>query len=478
MSLLFYLISTGIVGCGVFLLNGYLLSIRTGIKWISFLPMIMNSRTMHQYIANASKNDPIVMQYLGIGNHVILCDTESIKFVLRNDNKFVKMIAPTTECIKEFVGKNVMNTNGDEYEFHKAPIMQFLSNTSVKSFEDKMTRQAENLVDILSNYVDKEINIGNFMVDFTFDVLSDTILGIDIGASNDVVELSHAIEVFTREITNPMYMLVPGYEKLPIQSNRELKHSIDVLQKYIEKIIREKEGKSVDQYDLIDCILENSKNSNELMNGVFGNIITLIIAGHDTTAISLKWVMYYLSIHLDIQTQLYNDIKEGHESELMQNVFKETMRMMPPVALVPTRTCTEDIYFTHSNGKTYTFKKGSFISYSIWAVHRNEKIWNNPGEWMPSRWTSSSLFQHNAGSSSLMEESLSRQHNDSYMPFSTGKRPCLGKQFAIQEQRIVLTEILKKFEIHSEGNHLSSLELKPGIFAEPKKVIVKLTLRN
>ncbi|AYV75470.1 MAG: putative cytochrome P450 4C1-like isoform X2 [Terrestrivirus sp.] len=423
-------------------------------KWISVIPMITNSTEMHKHVTDqVSKHGPLLMQYFGRMIHIIICDKETIQFVLNDDVKFPKIRAPTAESITEFNGDTIMNSNGKEYHIHKTSIIAFLSRHRLMNiYEPKMVVQAEKLIVSLEQEMNKDVDVGKIMSKLTLEILLDTILNVNADSSDNVTELIHAIEIYLREIVNPVYLAMSFYDKLFfLESNRELKHSLSVLRKYINDLISKRTGN-----DFIDALHDMCEVENISKQSIFGDIITFIIAGYDTTSISFRWILHYLAKNQDIQERLYQEIMTN-DTTLLNNVIKETMRLMPPVAMVPTRTCDEDVEFTNSLGQKFMFPKGCIISYHIWSVHHDPKTYENPETWNPDRWLKTSTNE--------------------YLPFAIGKRSCIGQQFAGIEQRVVIKAILQKFRIIPNSADMMSEELKPGIFSEPKQVIVRFESR-
>jgi cytochrome P450 len=470
-----------------YLVSGIRLSNHSGIKWTSFLLMIKNPKRILQHIdQQAAEHGPILMQYLGFANHVVICDPKIVHYILKDDDKFPKMVAPTAPSIKKFGGFTVMNTNGKTYAWHKKPVSDFLSHQSVESFYPKFRKQADILTNELEKYIGSDINIGTHMVNLTLDVLGDTVLGINMGAidgkSNEVAK---AIAIYTREITNPVHMAIPNFEKLSfVQSNKELKYSLEVLERYVNEIVAKKksQAKSIENYDMFDLIIDRCNSENVDIRSMFGNITSLMIAGYETTATSLTWIVYFLAQDQQLQERLYQEVMQDDLTEvstsfmrdpnsLLGRVVKESLRINPPVALIPTRTCNEDQPLPFNNphtGQQYVIPKGSYVSFSIWSVHHDPKYWDNPDVFNPDRWIPSS------SSSSF---SINKSEREAFLPFSTGKRPCLGKEFALIEQRVVLSTLLKKFRIlpNSTGNMPTTM--KGGIFTTPEQVSVRLEHR-
>lgn len=531
---------------------------RNQLKWISIWPRLLSPATSHQDTAAAAyHSSPMLLQYLGHYKHVIICDPKIAHYVLSHERDFIKMSVPAAASIARFCSSTLMTTNGQTYLAHKTPVANFLNHKSVMGFKGQISRHSQRLIRLLTAAATSsqqrstdslttdgfEIDVGSWMRSFTLDILGDTLLGIDMAALDNLVatdnsfdsksdresdsnnsdftanmSIARAVEVFAREIVNPMHIIIPNYEKLTwLSSNKELQQSVTVIDSYIKDIIAKRDSRqttitsvnrdTMSNYTMFDAILDNSNfdNSNfdngksdsvsSITNSttnitpesMFGDIINLMIAGHDTTAIALTWAIYLLAIHPDIQDELFAEVTKpnfdmGLDDEvspslatlsktLLGRVINETMRLLPPVAIAPTRTCQQDqlLPFTHpKTGQSYIIPKNSIISYSIWAIQRDPRLWSEPDSFKPQRWLTTNS---NVATSHL---------RDLYFAFSAGKRPCLGREFSLVEQRMVLAELVKHFQLFPCGDSDKSYppSLKPGIFSAPQKLTVRLIARQ
>jgi len=488
----------------IFLYKGYSLSRRTGIKWISMIPMVIKSKHILKYIEGKSKDyGPVLMQYFGAGNHVIVCDTRSIQYILKHDDEFFKVKMPTSPSISERCGESIVITNGDKYKFHKQALSPFLKEQTLRGFNNKFVNVANTLVDKISDMgadgsKNEYINVGIWMTRLTLDVLGSTLFGVDMGTlTGKVNELPVAINVFMREITNPIRMVYPGFDKYTyLQSNIDTIKSINDLSNYINCIIEKKKqgNKRTEDFDLFDCLLdmtdekitnnitnENTTNDSESRRlnpkDLFSNIMVMMTAGHETTATALTWACHFLSVYPEIQQALYEEVKNKDVNDfdvvsdsgptLLNRVIKETLRLMPPVGLIPGRKCSKDVeipIISPITGNNYIIPAGSFVSYSIWCVHRNPEDWPEPDKFDPERFQPHMVATRNPAT---------------YLPFSSGRRPCIGQNFSLVEQRIVLILLLQKFRLlpyHGLDSNKQP-EIRGGIFTTPVCVRVKFEPR-
>lgn len=193
-------------------------------------------------------------------------------------------------------------------------------------------------------------------------------------------------------------------------------------------------------------------------------LLTMLIAGHDTSTALLAWVIHLLATHDEIQQTLHAEIDSVLDARVptlaainqlsyLDRVIKESLRLYPPIHL-GSRIAATEVEF-----QGYTFPPGTRVLYSIYLSHRHKAYWPNPQRFDPDRFTS---------------ENSRRRPAYVYLPFGGGPRNCIGAAFAQVEAKIVLARILQTFELHSVGKHVrprmgATLEPYPGVFVEARR---------
>jgi cytochrome P450 len=192
-------------------------------------------------------------------------------------------------------------------------------------------------------------------------------------------------------------------------------------------------------------------------------VLVIFIAGFDTTATALSFLMYYLGQNPDIQQRAREEIKTVLKGQKITSgdlrslpyltaVIKEGMRIQPPVGLIPTRAAETDVDY---GGITFT--KGTQVWLSVYGLHHNPELWPNPNRFDPDRFY-------------IKSEENTKRHPFAYMPFSMKSRACLGNQFSLVEQTVFMCSLLSRFQ-------WTSLELEPTsdpVISKPNRVVVDL----
>ena len=156
-------------------------------------------------------------------------------------------------------------------------------------------------------------------------------------------------------------------------------------------------------------------------------VMTLFLAGHETTAMAMTWILNYVLRDEEIREKLIKEVNsiknpwDGVQSYYIQNVINEALRMFAPVWILSREAIGHDRF------GPYNIQEGDRIIFSPYLVHRHPDFWENPDVFSPER------FDQNVS------------HRYSYFPFGGGPRVCVGQHFAIMEMTILLINILKNF---------------------------------
>ncbi len=236
----------------------------------------------------------------------------------------------------------------------------------------------------------------------------------------------------------------PGYKK-----------HLRILDEYLHEIIsnRRQTGDITRHYNqFTDSQLPNPDLLQHLIdaglddNTIRDQMLTMLIAGHDTSTALLAWTFALLGQHPEIHKQLVADLEQDERPPLLDQVIKEALRLYPPIH-IGNRMVAEDMEFEEG-----TVPSGSRMFYSIYLTQRDPSIWENADQFCPAR------FERGRKTPSF-----------SYIPFGGGPRACIGAAFGQAEARLVLAYLLKNFAftpLNAEKIHPhmgATLEPWPGV---------------
>jgi cytochrome P450 len=285
----------------------------------------------------------------------------------------------------------------------------------------------------------------------TTHLLAETLLGVDIdGHEQTVLTASDALFRWG-DFRRPGQAL-PSW--VPTVARYRLNDALSDLNAYVADVLAE----SSPGDDTVSAALLNAHESGLLsIKQVKDNLTGLLMAGHESSAVTLTMAWYELSRHQEILAQLTAEVEavandglpsihDYDELTVTSNVIKETLRLYPPVWSVNRQTITD----VELGG--YQLSEGTQLMLPQWAVHRDDRYWENPTSFDPSRW----------------EKDVDRPEYAFY-PFSGGRRHCIGLRFARIELVIALATMARQVELTTTADEPPSFV--PSITIRPETPI-------
>jgi cytochrome P450 len=223
------------------------------------------------------------------------------------------------------------------------------------------------------------------------------------------------------------------------------------LDEYLHQVITRRRQNLEMHDDLLNLLLVSGMPDALICD----QLLTMIIAGHDTSTALLSWALHSLSRYLEVQSKVQNEIdavigsqppdyERVSELRYLDQVINETLRLYPPIHL-GSRIAARDIEF-----QGFPIPSGQRVLYSIYLTHRDERYWHNPAAFIPERFSS---------------EQARQRRPYTFLPFGGGPRNCIGMAFAQVEVKVVLARILQKFNLEFAGH---TVHLHMGATLEPR----------
>jgi cytochrome P450 len=283
---------------------------------------------------------------------------------------------------------------------------------------------------------------------------------------------SHTVIDSIDRLLNEMYYRfeVPLYPKMEVPTLRNLRarKALRVVDDTVFSIIRSRQQGEGEPHDLLEMLMAaRDEDTGEAMSEkqLRDEVITLLIAGQETTAMLLTWFFYLLSHESAWETRLVaeNDnalhgrppsFEDLHSLPILRMAIDETLRLYPSI-WITTRTCLKDDIVC---GKR--IPAGAIVGLSPYVIHRLPAYWPDPEKFAPLRFS---------------PENSADRPRFAYMPFGAGPRQCIGNNLALLESQLVLATILQRFHLEAipgrevEFLPLITLHTKSGLWMEVSK---------
>jgi cytochrome P450 len=327
--------------------------------------------------------------------------------------------------VKILLGNGIMTSEGEFWKrqrymmqplFHRRVITEFArviddaNNRFIERWEQQAARG-------------ELVNITDEMSELTLDVVLHSIFGRDLARLAQQPG-GNPFEVVTKEQAR----------------NLQFAYKFRSLSKLIAEIIHRRRGEEEDHFDYLGMLMDaRDKDTGEAMTEreMIDEVMTLVVAGHETTAAALNWTWYLLSQHPDVDAKMHAEIMATEEvpsPSLSQmealtythQVIDETLRLYPPGWLLSRRTIGPDVL------SGYPIPAGTDVLLSPYLLHRNPRYWSDPDTFKPERFSA--------------EQEASRPRF-AYMPFAAGPRHCIGEAFALYEMLVHLYKVARRYRL-------------------------------
>jgi cytochrome P450 len=355
------------------------------------------------------------------------------------------------ELMRPPFGNGLLTVDGPFHRQQRRLVQPAFHYKRVQAYGAAMVHYAERMIQRWQP--GQMLDIDDEMMKLTLNIVARTLFNADV--SDHAAEEIGRVVAFAQSFVNDQFhSVLPLPLWLPTPQNLRMKQARRVLDRVIQTMIEEHKASGEDSGDLLSMLIRatdedgGGQMSDEQLRD---EAISILAAGHETTANALTWTWYLLSEHPEVSAKLVQELDTVLAGRLptvgdlanlpyTEMVIKESMRLYPPVWAF-NREPVED---TTIGG--YLVKKGEMIVVCTDTMHHLSQYFEQPDRFMPERWTEE------------FEKSLPRQL---YVPFAAGPHICIGQSFAMMEARLILATVAQRW----------SLSLAPGHRVEPEPLI-------
>jgi cytochrome P450 len=332
-----------------------------------------------------------------------------------------------------FFGNGLLTSEGEHWKRQRRLSQPSFHRERIASYAGVMTNYAEQM---LSDWQDGAVvDIHQEMMRLTLRIVVRALFNVEV---EETEEISRALNVMMRNSTRARMLLPPYFRQLPLPGMFEFRRAVDKLNNSVCKIIRLRRNRQ-DTGDLLSMLMEARDEDGSQMNDqqLRDEVMTFLLAGHETTALALSWAWYLLSQNVRAQQKLQEEVdrvlggRVPNSSDLsslrcVESVIKESMRLYPPAWGVA-RQVIKDFELSG-----YRISAGANVVMSQWVMHRDSRFFSNPEEFDPDRWST---------------EQCQKLPKFAYFPFGGGPRHCIGASFAMMEAVLLLATIARRFQL-------------------------------
>ncbi|CAN5664399.1 cytochrome P450 [soil metagenome] len=406
-------------------------------------PLIGNlldySRDPLGFLARSAREygDVVSLQFPGMPAY-LLSNPEHIEQVLvKNNRNFIK--DRSTKQMLSILGDGLLTSDGDFWRRQRRLAQPAFHRERIDNYARTMVSYTERMLEDWRD--DQERDIHHDMMRLTLEIVAKTLIDADI--VDDAEDVGRALGTIMAHFSDQgsgvdvFLRMLP--DSAPTPSNLRFRRANRKLEEFIYAIIEERRRSGRDTGDLLSMLLHARDEDGSSMSDkqLRDELMTIVMAGHETTAIALSWSFYLLGKHPDVEEKLRSELEvtlDGRPPTVedlphlpyTDAVIKESMRLYPPAWAIGREALEEcEIGGFHVPAKTQLF-------ISQYIVHHDPRFFEKPEAFSPERWA---------------DDLEKRLPKFAYFPFGGGPRLCIGQSFAKMEASLLLATIAQNFRL-------------------------------
>ena len=407
-------------------------------------------RAPHRFFLQLTRDYGDIVQYRAVPEQAFLLNhPDFVKHVLvSNGRNYNKETHLNKYMLQSVTGQGLLTSENPLWRKQRRLIQPFFHREYLVNFSSLMVEATYQTLAKIEVHAAQNtpFDIANEMMSLTLSIVSRALFGYDIDA-------------YTGQIGEAVNTLIEiGKPKRPL-----FRKMAKVLDDIVFDLIRQRRAQPhKEQFDLLDMLIQaRYKESNKQMEDqqIRDEVMSLLIAGHETTANTLSWLWYLLAQHPDVVTKIEDELAmvlngrsptpaDFPNLHYCDKVIKESMRLYPSAWSISRHALADD----EIGG--YHIPAGAIVALSPYTLHRHLEFWPEPETFDPERFT---------------PEQEAARHRYAYIPFGAGSRKCIGDQFALMESIIIMPLLLQRFSLKLVPEHpieehaLVTLRPKHGI---------------
>lgn len=418
-----------------------------------------NPDEMYEFIMSMIEKRPdasfdVGAAWLGMIPIVIVIGPNGAETLLHSSQHMEKAYFYT--FLHSWLGTGLLTAAGEKWKIRRRLLTPTFHFSILKDFLVVMNEQAGIFAKKLEKYGEngEKFDICPYITLCTLDIICETAMGESVKAQdNEDSEYVRALyrTSFVLQERQKSPWLWPDFIFYLTKHGKEYSRCLKILHGFTRSVIEEKrrnfdtaskstKSKRLAFLDLLFSVSDDGKVLS--VNDIQEEVDTFMFEGHDTTAAALAWSIHLIGTHSDVQQKIHEEIDavfgrsesfnitqdDLKKLEYLEKVVKESLRVFPSVPIIG-RVTSEDCEL---NG--HFIPKGTNCILFTQAVNTHPDHWDEPKKFDPDRFST----ERSAG-----------RHPYAYLPFSAGPRNCIGQKFALMEEKVILTHLLRKFRIEA-----------------------------
>jgi cytochrome P450 len=405
-------------------------------------PLAYFGRMIREY------GDHVAVRF-GPYRYFIVNDPDAVRQILVDNHKNYRK-SYTYDALKLVLGDGLVTSEGDFWRRQRRLAQPAFHKERLASFVGTMVSEAAAMLEKWSRGDPKvTFDLHREMMGATLRIVTRTLFSTNSDAEADAV--GHAMSVAIEHVNEYADAIIKIPQWVPTPKNVRFGHARRTLDALVLRIINERRKAVEKPNDLLSMLMSaQDEETREQMTDrqLRDEVMTLVAAGHETTANLLTWTLYCLARRPELAQRLRDEVRAvlGDRAPGLEDlprlaftraVLEEGLRLYPPAWVLERLALADDTL------GGYRVRRGTVVAMTPYWLHRNARYWDDPEKFDPDRFSPSAT-------------AVATRPKYAYLPFGGGPRLCIGNAFAMMEAQIILAMVAARW----------SLELPPGFAVE------------
>lgn len=367
--------------------------------------------------------------------------------------------SPSYRGLKMILGNGLITSEGDFWKRQRKLAQPAFHRERLAKLAEAMVRDTADMLLEWRRAGEGPFDLHDQMMRLTLRIVGHTLFSTDV--SEDAGRVGEAFSVAIERANVESLSLFPIPDWVPLRGNVQFRAAMKVLDGLVHRIIAERRAmpESEHPHDLLSMLMSARDDDGQGMSDtqLRDEVMSLVGAGHETTANALSWTFYVLGDHPEAAARVAEEARavcgdreptfaDVPKLTYTKRVVEESMRLYPPVWAIE-RIAREDNVVGDIK-----VPKGTLVGVVPWCVHRDPRNWPDPERFDPDR---------------FLPEAVEARHRYAYLPFGAGPRVCIGNSFAMMEAQLLLAMIAREF--HMERAPWRRVQPEPSVTLRPKQ---------
>ncbi len=397
--------------------------------------------------------DVVSMRFLYLTAYFLYHPDDIEYVVATNAKNFIKSRNQRSPLFQRLVGNGLLTSEGETWKRQRRLAQPAFHRHRINAYAETMANYAERMISTWN--AGEERDLHRDMMRLTLEIVVKTLFNADVSEDADKVGrvLSRIVTPFAGQATIKWIL----DNRLPTTTHRRFNQDAREIDMIVFRIIEERRSSGHDEGDLLSMLLKARDEDGSQLNDkqLRDEVMTIFLAGHETTALTLSWAWYLLAQNPKVEEKFHAELTEVLGGRLptlddlprlqyTEKIAKECMRLYPPAYALgreAVKECEIGGFRVPAGAQVFMFQ---------WSTQRDARFFADPERFLPERWT---------------EEFSNSLPKYAYFPFGGGPRACIGNYFAMMEVVLLLATIGQRFRFSLVPEH--AVTLMPAMSLRP-----------